>query len=222
MRAVKCPTCRKRFDPGLDDDPNGLPDNLSMKVVCPYCDQWVRVPEGDPIDEPALPPQVLDQMRSQSRRLNEGDDSRRRRRRDEDEDRPRRRASQEEDDYGDDHRSRRPADGLGQAAMITGIISLAVTVLSSAGGCFCVFLMAGTVLGAIGGIVAIVMGFMARSRVPGSGAGLTGILTGFGSLLIAIAFAISAAIGVAWIVQNQPPPGAAGGKAPPFLPGKLR
>ena len=156
MRTVKCPTCRKRFDPGLDEDPDDLPDNLSMKVVCPYCDQWVRLPEGDPIDEPALPAQVLDRMRSQSRRLDEDDDRPLRRRRDDDDYRPRRRSSQEEDDYGEDYRPRRGrSDGLGQASMLTGIISLVVTPLSTVGGCVCGFLFIGIILGLIGGIVAM-------------------------------------------------------------------
>jgi hypothetical protein len=214
MRPVTCPTCRKWFDPGLDDHPNDLPDNLSMKVVCPYCDQWVRLPEGDPIDEPALPPQVLDQMRSQSRRLTEDDDRPRRRRRDEDDDRPRRRSSQEEDDYGDDFRpGRRKADGLGQAAMWTGIGSLAVTCVVLLFGCLCFPPLAiVSVLGMIGGIVAIIMGFMARSRVPGSGAGLTGILTGFGTLLIGIAMIVLAVIGAAMFMKMAPPPAA--GPAP--------
>jgi hypothetical protein len=218
MRPVQCPTCRKWFDPGLDENPDGLPDSLSMKVVCPYCDQWVRLPEGEPIDEPALPPQVLDQMRSQSRRLDQDEDRpRRRRSRDEDDDRPRRRYSQEEDDYGDDFRpGRRKPDGLGQAAMWTGIISLAVTCVVILFGCLCFPPLAlVSVVGMIGGIVAIIMGFMARSRVPGSGAGLTGILTGFGALLIGIAMIVLAVIGVAMFMNMAPPPPGGGPGANP-------
>jgi hypothetical protein len=218
MQVVQCPTCKKWFDPGLDDNPDDLPDNLSMKVVCPYCDQWVRLPEGDPIDEPDLPSQVLDQMRSQSRRLTEDDDRPRRRRRDEDDDRPRRRYSQEEDDYGDDFRpGRRKADGLGQAAMWTGIVSLAVTCVVILFGCLCFPPLAlVAVLGMGGGIVAIVMGFMARSRVPGSGTGLTGILTGFGAVLIGIAMIVLAAVGIGLLMNMKPPPGGppAGNPAP--------
>jgi hypothetical protein len=99
--------------------------------------------------------------------------------------------------------------------MITGIISLSVTVLSTVGGCLCGLLVVGVVLGMIGGVVAIIMGFMARSRVPGSGGGLTGILTGFGTLLIGLVFIVLLAIGVAWVVNNQPPPGGGPGMGQP-------
>lgn len=207
LRTVKCPSCRKRFDTGLDDA-DDLPANLSSQVVCPYCDQWVRLPDGDPIDPPDVPRQVLEQMRAQSRPLDEDEDRpRRKRRRDrDDDDRPRRRSTPDEDDYGDDFRPRRAADGTGQAALLTGIISLAVTLLSTVGACFCAPLAVGTIVGMIGGVVAIVLGFMARSRVPGSGGGLAGILTGFGTILMGIAILILFVLGIGFLAMNVPPP----------------
>ncbi len=151
-----------------------------------------------------------DRPRSRRRRDEEEDDDRpRRSRRDEDDDRPRRRPyrDQTEDDYSDDFGRRRNTDGMGQAAMWTGIGSLAVTLLSI--GCTCVVphLIFGVILGVLAGIVAIVLGFMARSRSIGSGYGLTGILTGFGSLLIGIALTILiVAVGVAFMNAMPPPP----------------
>ena len=124
-----------------------------------------------------------------------------------DDDRPRRRSSQDEDDYGDDFRPRRvKTDGMGQAAMLTGILSLALTLISTIGGCLCGLLLIGVILGMVGGIVAIVLGFMARSRVPGSGSGLTGILTGFGAVLIGITMIVLAAIGLGVMMNMAPPP----------------
>ena len=62
----------------------------------------------------------------------------------------------------------------------------------------------GVGLGVIGGIVAVILGFVARSRTPGSGPGLTGILTGFGSLLLAIVMVLLVALGVGIMAMNQP------------------
>src|SRR5687768_10379777 len=111
------------------------------------------------------------------------DDDRPRRRRgrdadDEDDDRPsrsrRRRGDDLEDDYRDGPRRRGQGDGLGKAAMITGIASLAITLITGLLSCLCVFGVIGVGLGVIGGIVAIILGFVARSKTPGSGPGLTG------------------------------------------------
>src|SRR5688572_17734578 len=144
------------------------------------------------------------------------DDDRPRRRRgrdadDEDDDRPsrsrRRRGDDVEDDYRDGPRRRAGGDGLGKAAMITGIASISVTLITGLLSCLCAIFVVGVGIGAIGGIVAIVLGFVARSRTPGSGPGLTGILTGFGSLALALLLVILLAVGVGVMAMNQPPPG---------------
>lgn len=203
MPTVTCPTCQARYDPGLEDELDGLPDNISMKVVCPACGQWVRLPEREPVDPPNVPKDVLDKMAAQStlvggsverkaQRQREDDDDddrpRRRRRRDEDDDfdRPRRSwGDQERDDYDDDPRGPRSGknDGLGIASMIVGIISC---VLALPG--FCCFLFGG--LGVIGGIVAVILGFIARGQNPGSGAAQTGIITGFAGAGLSIALVV--------------------------------
>ena len=77
MAIVTCPTCKKRYDPGMDDELemlNEMPGAASLKVVCPACGQWLRLPENEPIPAPAAPPEVLRDMMSQSR-LVDGDDA---------------------------------------------------------------------------------------------------------------------------------------------------
>jgi hypothetical protein len=73
---VKCPKCKKRYDPSVDDELQMLadmPGAASLKVVCPACGQWLRLPENEAIPDPAAPPEMLREMVSQSR-LVEGDD----------------------------------------------------------------------------------------------------------------------------------------------------
>ncbi|MBM4068244.1 MAG: hypothetical protein FJ271_04785 [Planctomycetes bacterium] len=65
MALVKCPKCRKSYDPGTEDL-DDLPENLSRKVVCPACGQWARLPDGDAIAPPKLPPKMLKTMMSQA------------------------------------------------------------------------------------------------------------------------------------------------------------
>src|SRR4051794_11755553 len=112
---------------------------------------------------------------------------RRSRRRDEEEDdlvddRPRGRSrgrDPNEDDYSDDMRPRRKSggEGLGVSAMIVGIISLLLDLISPFGACICPFVLVGVILGFIGGVVAVVLGFMAWNRTK-SGMGMAGIITG--------------------------------------------
>src|SRR5262249_12819035 len=65
MPIVNCPKCKKRYDPGdIEED---LPENMSLKVVCPACGQWVRLPSGEPVAAPKAPPDILKAMKSQSR-----------------------------------------------------------------------------------------------------------------------------------------------------------
>ena len=70
MPIVTCPKCRKRYDPGMDDELDALqggPVHMSLKVACPACGQWLRLPENEPIPAPAAPPDILRAMMSQSR-----------------------------------------------------------------------------------------------------------------------------------------------------------
>src|SRR5688572_13419368 len=97
------------------------------------------------------------------------DDRPRRRPRDDDfdDDRPsrRRRAYDELDDF-DDYPNRPPGDGLGIAAMIVGIVSCVFAL-----GCCVPYL--NIVLGPlslVGAITAVILGFVARSQIPHSGA----------------------------------------------------
>ena len=221
MPIVTCPTCQARYDPGVDEELGNLkdmPGDASLKVVCPSCGQWLRLPEHEPIEAPNAPKHVLEAMKSQSklvadvdrpaRRREESDDRPRRRHRDadDDEDRPRRRrrddddidrprrrwADQDREDIDDDPRGPRPGrgDGMGVAAMIVGIASCVVGLLG-----FCCILFGG--LGLIGGVVAIILGFVGRGQNPASGQAKAGIITGFLAIGLSIAFlALNLALGL--------------------------
>ena len=95
MPIIRCPSCRKRYDAGVDEELDDLPEGLSIKVVCPACGQWLRLPEREAIPAPNAPPEMLRQMRAQSRLVDDEPPRRasrpRREEDDEDEDRPRRR-----------------------------------------------------------------------------------------------------------------------------------
>jgi hypothetical protein len=157
--------------------------------------------------------------------FNDADDDRPRRRRsrdDEDDDqmsnRRKRYRDSAEEDYADDFgRRRKTGDGLGQAAMITGIISLCLTLISALIGCLCFLGVFGVGLGVIGGIVAIILGFVARSRTPGSTTGLAGILTGFVNLVIGLLMVILVIVGVGFLALNAPPPKAGPGGGNPNI-----
>ena len=116
MPIITCPKCKKRYDPGVDDELETLADapaNLSLKVVCPACGQWLRLPEKERIPTPAAPPEMLREMRKQSRLFDDDSDSDddepppRRRRRDEVEDEPPRRRRRDEVDEDEPPRRRR-------------------------------------------------------------------------------------------------------------------
>lgn len=72
MPIVTCPKCRERYDPGVDEELEALGGAASLKVACPACGQWLRLPENEAIPAPAVPPEVLRGMMSQSR-LIDGD-----------------------------------------------------------------------------------------------------------------------------------------------------
>jgi hypothetical protein len=115
------------------------------------------------------------------------DRPRRRDRDDEGDDRPRRRRRGDDarNDYDDDMRGRRraPSDGLGIASMIAGIISCVVALPG-----FCCILFSG--VGLLGGIVAVILGFMGRSQNPASGQAKAGIITGFVAIGLSVAFVV--------------------------------
>ena len=67
MPIIKCPKCKKRYDPGVEEELEDMPGSMSLKVVCPACGQWVRLPELEPVRAPAAPPKILREMRAQSR-----------------------------------------------------------------------------------------------------------------------------------------------------------
>lgn len=74
MPVVKCPSCHSRYDPGLGDELDDLSDDVSIKVVCPACGQWLRLPENEPVDALPLPQEILDDMMAQSTLIDEGFD----------------------------------------------------------------------------------------------------------------------------------------------------
>ena len=73
MLVVTCPKCDSRYDPGVDDELEGIdPTQMSLKVVCPACGQWLRLPENEPVGAPDAPPTVLAAMADQSRLIERG------------------------------------------------------------------------------------------------------------------------------------------------------
>jgi hypothetical protein len=77
MPIVKCPKCKKRYDPGVDEELEALadmPGAASLKVVCPACGQWLRLPENEKIPAPAAPPELLREMMAQSKLIDGGDE----------------------------------------------------------------------------------------------------------------------------------------------------
>jgi hypothetical protein len=45
---------------------------MSLKVVCPVCGQWLRLPEMEPVEGPRVPPEILKAMMSQSQLIERG------------------------------------------------------------------------------------------------------------------------------------------------------
>jgi hypothetical protein len=232
MPIVTCPTCQARYDPGLDEEIaklKDMPGEVALKIQCPACGQWLRLPEQEPIDPPKIPKHMLDAMKAQTRlvgsdpparrtRTPEANDRPRRRRHDADDEyeadadeRPiRRRRDQAEDDYGDDPRPPRQfrqsrSDGLGIAALITGILAILICVLASLGACVCPFVIAGMALSLIAGVVAVILGFAGRARSR-SGTNLAGITLGSISIVLSLAMIALIAAGIGFFAMNAPPP----------------
>jgi len=215
MAIVTCPNCHRRYDPGVDENLNDLPNEMSLKVVCPACGQWVRLPEREAIDPPNAPPDVLRQMSAQSRLVDEDEAPRERRSRD-NEDRPSRRRSRDMDYEEDDRPRRRPRDPdyeddydeygdrprrrsydderddfddypRGKPTDGLGIASMVVGILS------CVVALPGlccgvfSILSILGGIIAVILGFVAKSQTRiASAPAKTGIITGFIAIILAV------------------------------------
>ena len=73
MPVVTCPKCESRYDPGMDEELKGIdPSQMSLKVVCPVCAQWLRLPENEPVEGPAVPRHILEAMMAQSRLIERG------------------------------------------------------------------------------------------------------------------------------------------------------
>ena len=73
MPVVSCPKCESRYDPGMDEELKSLDlTKLSLKVVCPVCRQWLRLPENEAIEPPGLPPEALEEMVSQAKLIERG------------------------------------------------------------------------------------------------------------------------------------------------------
>jgi len=224
MSIITCPSCNRRYDPGVDEEMGDLPGSVSLKVVCPACGQWLRLPEREPIDPPNAPPETLREMQAQSKLVDADDAPRASRRRDEDADRPRRRSHDDDDvddrpsrrrqrrddddrprrssrydderDDFDDYPTRKQGDGLGITSMVLGIISCVVAL----GGICCTPV---SVLSILGGVIAVILGFVARSQNPGSSTAKTGIITGFIGLGLSIVmFVIVVLIRFAGVLNN--------------------
>ncbi len=69
MPIVTCPRCRKKYDPHCDEALEVAaesPVEVSVKVVCPACGQWLRLPECEPLEAPGVPSEILREMQAQS------------------------------------------------------------------------------------------------------------------------------------------------------------
>lgn len=74
MPVVTCPKCKSKYDPGMDEELKGMdPSQMSLKVVCPVCAQWLRLPENEPVEGPAVPEHILKAMMGQSKLIARGD-----------------------------------------------------------------------------------------------------------------------------------------------------
>lgn len=239
MPVVTCPTCQARYDPGVDTDLDGMPDNVSQKVVCPACGQWQRLPEREPCDPPNVPQNILDEMKAQSRLVTGAEEPRpssadrdepRRGRRgrsrssDEDDDRPRRRRDLDDDEDDRPVRRRRrhdpeddyddlPRRRASQAGQGLAIASMIVGIIAVASSLFlwCCCSFVGSIGGVLLGAVAVVLGFVSRSQGSRSGMGVTGIVTGFAAILLGVVLSILLLLGVAFMKTNQGKFGPGGG-----------
>ena len=78
MPIVECPKCKRHYDPANEDaleDAAAAPQEMSVKVPCPACGQWVRLPEWECVEAPNAPAEILEEMKKQSKLLPEDDDS---------------------------------------------------------------------------------------------------------------------------------------------------
>jgi hypothetical protein len=75
MPVVECPSCHRHYDPENEAALKTAGPRMSVKVPCPACGQWVRLPEWECVEAPGFPPAILKEMSSQSRLLPEDDPS---------------------------------------------------------------------------------------------------------------------------------------------------
>jgi len=73
MPVIECPKCQRHYDPGNEDALEATGSMMSLKVPCPACGQWLRLPEYECVAAPNVPPNILEEMKKQSVLLPEGD-----------------------------------------------------------------------------------------------------------------------------------------------------
>jgi hypothetical protein len=140
------------------------------------------------------------------------DDDRPRRRRDrDDDDRPRRkrrlRRRRPKKEFSDDNYLPWTSnDPLGTTAMYLGIGSILLVIVSLLGICFCLpFVLTGVIVALILGIVAVILGSMARNRTR-SGMGLAGIITGISGIALAATMILLMVLGIGFLTMKHPEP----------------
>ena len=95
-----------------------------------------------------------------------------------------------DEDFDDDFRPKKyPYNNLGIASMIVGILSVCLGLASALSIC-CFLLVVAAPLAFLGGATAVVLGFLSRKTPSQPGFGLTGIITGFVAILLALATSI--------------------------------
>jgi predicted Zn finger-like uncharacterized protein len=203
----KCPKCGLVFTiPDAAAPPTAVPDVGIKSTQTP-----AATPKPTPVSNrgaapPPLPPPeaapapVSRRPRQDDLDEEEDEAARRRSRRDDDDDddEPRRRRSRrdEDDDDFDDIRRRlrkkKQETGLSLSSMIVGIVSASLGLF----GICCWILIAP--LAGIGGVVAVILGFMGRSR-GGESMAITGIVLGFVAIGLALLWS---ACGIGWLGVN--------------------
>lgn len=75
---VTCPRCSTRYRPYGDDfsdaDAMEKADEAWIKVVCPVCEQWIRLNDGKKIPPPDVAPEFLQQAKAQAEIVEDGDE----------------------------------------------------------------------------------------------------------------------------------------------------
>jgi len=75
MLVVECPKCNSHYNPECEEALKAAGDAMSIKVPCPECGQWVRLPEWECVETPNAPDDVLKKMVQQSKLLPKDDNT---------------------------------------------------------------------------------------------------------------------------------------------------